>query len=61
VRLGTDLYTTLYQPKWNWSFKPKELTVGDEVPVRIDENNLFLYCGTRKEIKLRIVGSRRAR
>lgn len=61
VRVGTDLYTTLYQPKWKWSLKPKELTVGDEVSVRIDEKNLFLNCGTGKEIKLRIVESRRAR
>ncbi len=61
VHLGTDLYTTLYKPKWKWSFNPKELTVGDEIPVRIDEKNLFLHCGTRKEIKLRIVDSRRAR
>jgi len=44
VHLGPDLYTMLYQPKWKWSFKPKELTVRDElkVPVRIDEKNLFL-------------------
>jgi hypothetical protein len=60
VRLGTDLYITLYQPKWKWSFKAKELTVGDQVPVRISEKNLFLNCGTSKEIKVRIVESRRA-
>ena len=61
VRLGTDLYITLYQPKWKWSFKAKELTVGNEVPVRIDEKNLFLKCGTGKEIRARIVERRRAR
>jgi hypothetical protein len=35
--------------------------VGDEVPVRIDEKNLFLNCGTGKEIKARIVDSKRDR
>jgi hypothetical protein len=61
LRLGTDVYTTLYQPKWKWSFKPKKLAVGDEIPVRIDEKNLFLNCGTGKGIKVKIVESRRAR
>jgi hypothetical protein len=61
VRLGENWYTTLYQPKWKWSSKPKELTAGDEVRVRIDEKNLFLNCGTGKEIKVRIVESRRTR
>jgi len=61
VRLGTDSYTTLYQPKWKWSFKPKELAIGDKIPVRIDEKNLVLNCGTGKKIKVKIVESRRAR
>ena len=61
LRLGSDLYTTLYQPKWKWSFKPKELMVGEQVLVRINEKNLFLNCGTRKEIKVRIVDSKRDR
>lgn len=61
VRLGTDLYTTLYEPKWKWSFKPTDLNVGDEIPVRVDEKNLFIHCGTRKEIKLRVVDRIRAR
>jgi hypothetical protein len=60
LRLGENVYTTLYQPRWKWSFKPKELTVGDEVPVRIDEKNLFLNCGSGKEVKVRIVESKTA-
>jgi len=61
LRFGSDMYTTLYQPRWKWSFKPKELMVREEVPVRIDEKNLFLKGGTGKEIKVRIVGSKRDR
>jgi hypothetical protein len=60
LRLGENVYTTLYQPRWKWSFKPKELTVGDEVPVRIDEKNLFLNWGSGKEVKVRIVESKTA-
>ena len=61
VRLGTDSYTMPYQPKWKWSFKPKELAIGDEIPVPIDEKNLVLNCDTGKEIKVKIVESRRVR
>ncbi len=38
-----------------------ELAIGDEIPVRMDEKNLVLNCGTGKEIKVKIVESRRAR
>jgi hypothetical protein len=58
LRLGENVYTALYQPRWKWSLKPKELTVGDEVPVRIDEKNIFLNCGSGKEVKIRIVESK---
>jgi hypothetical protein len=61
VRVGENLYIALYQPKWKWSFKPKDLTVGDNVPVRIEQENLFLKCGTSKEIKVRIVETKPAR
>lgn len=55
VAMEGMVYTGTYDAHWVWSFRPGNLTVGDEIFAKIDKNTLILKRPDGKELKAKII------